>query len=603
MQNAKQILQAMRKLGTQRLPLTRVYRCLYSEDLFLAAYNKLYSNTGAMTPGTEDDTADRMSMARIRSIIEQLRTERFRFGPARRTYLKKKNGGQRPLGIPNFTDKLVQEALRQLLEAYYEPRFRDSSHGFRTGRGCHTALTHLKRLFRGTVWFIEGDIQGCFNNINHDILMSILARDIQDNRLLNLIRMSLEAGVMEDWQYQRTYSGTPQGGVLSPLLANIYLNELDKFIEDELIPRYTRGKRKNYNVPYSRLSYHIKQARAQGDHERATQLERERRELPALDVNDPTYRRLRYVRYADDFILGFIGSKSEAEAIKVAIGEFLRDKLRLEMSQTKTLITHARTEHARFLGYAVSIYQANHRRSYDQRVGGMKRTANGQIRLGVPYGLVDEHCKRYLKNGKPIHEPALEFYPDAEIILRYQQRYLGLVEYYKYAVDRCYFNKLRYVMETALTKTLAQKFKISVKQVYRKYRGKREVNGHTYSTLHVEVPTEKGTQVIWWGAVPLKVVQPDAEPVSDQRQFEKWDARSDIIRRLQAETCELCGVQGNCEVHHVRKLSDLKKKWAGRKDKPHWVKRMIAMQRKTLVVCQKCHRDIHAGRQIPNERI
>jgi retron-type reverse transcriptase len=162
MQTAEQILQAIRKMGEKRIPLTRVYRCLFSENLFLAAYDKIGRNKGALTPGTEDDTADGMSLKRIRSIIEQLRQERFRFRPSRRTYVPKESGGARPLGLPNFSEKLVQEALRIMLEAYYEPRFRNSSHGFRPERGCHTALADLHK-FGGTTWFIEGDIRGCFD--------------------------------------------------------------------------------------------------------------------------------------------------------------------------------------------------------------------------------------------------------------------------------------------------------------------------------------------------------------------------------------------------------------------------------------------------------
>ncbi|CAG0992534.1 partial Group II intron-encoded protein LtrA, partial [Anaerolineae bacterium] len=241
MQNAEQILQAVQKMGIKRIPLTRVYRSLFSEDLFLAAYDKIAHNRGALTAGTESDTVDGMNLERIRRIIEQLRYERFKFHPARRIQIPKKSGGTRPLGIQNFTDKLVQEVLRLVLEAYYEPRFRDSSHGFRPERGCHTALANLQHKFKGAAWFIEGDIRGCFDHIDHDVLMGILARDIQDGRLLNLLRMSLDAGYMENWQYNRTYSGTPQGSILSPLLANIYLNELDVYIEDVLISHYTHG--------------------------------------------------------------------------------------------------------------------------------------------------------------------------------------------------------------------------------------------------------------------------------------------------------------------------------------------------------------------------
>jgi len=604
MQKAEHILQAMRKLGKKRIPLTRVYCCLYSEDLFLAAYDKIARNKGALTPGTENDTVDGMSLQRIRNIIEQLRQERFRFRPSRRIQIPKKNKGSRPLSIPNFSEKLVQEAVRMLLEAYYEPRFLNSSHGFRPRRGCHTALTTIKRKFIGTTWFIEGDIRGCFDNISHDVLMDILSQDIHDGRLLNLIRMCLEAGYMEDWRYNHTYSGAPQGGIISPLLSNIYLHKLDEFITTELIPQYTRGKQRANNPEYKRLTYRIQRARQKEDDSAVRKFEQQRRQIPSQHTHDPHFRRLRYCRYADDFILGFIGPRSEAEVIKAAIGAFLKERLHLEMNESKTLITHARTEKACFLGYAISVYHANDKLSPITGTRVKRRSINGVIRLGVPYGLADEVAKRYQRNGKPIHEAVLLDYSDAQIIDVYQGRFRGLAEYYKYAVDRHRLGKLKYVMEIALTKTLAGKFRTSVPRVYRKYRGTHTYGGYTYKTLQVKVPTRNGTRCIYWGAIPLRVVKPGTEFISDKRFRERTLGvrSSDLIRRLQADQCELCGSQEQCEVHHIRKLSDLKKRWKGRKGKPKWVQRMIALRRKTLIVCFKCHTNIHAGRPIPNKR-
>ena len=603
MQKAEHILQAMRKLGEKRLPLTRVYRCLFSEDLFLAAYDKISRNRGALTPGTENDTADGMNMERIRNIIEQLRHERFRFRPSRRTQVPKKSGGTRPISIPNFTEKLVLEATRMMLEAYYEPRFKDSSHGFRPGRGCHTALAAIKRKFKGTVWFVEGDIRGCFDNIDQEVLLGILSKDIHDGRLLNLLRMSMKAGYVEDWQYHRNYSGVPQGGILSPLLANVYLHELDTFIEDVLIPQHTCGERRAPNLEYYRLGYYIKCARKQGDTERVRELELQRRQLPSQDTHDPNFRRLKYIRYADDWLLGFIGPKSEARDVKDAIGKFLKGKLHLEMSESKTLITHARTEHARFLNYAISVFHADDKMSPRMGTKTKTRSINGVIRLGIPHGRVDEAARRYQRKGKPIHEAAILDYSDAQIIDIYQRRFRGLAEYYKYATDRHRLGKLKHIMEVALTKTLANKFRTSVAKIYRRYKGTRTVNGYTYKTLQVEVPTKKGSRCIYWGAVPLKTIKPGTEPINDSRDREKMiSTRTDLIQRLQAEECELCGSQEDCEVHHVRKLSDLKKRWRGKREKPVWVKRMIAMQRKTLVLCHKCHADIHAGRPTPKKR-
>ncbi len=215
MQNAETVLHVYRERGRQGLPLARVYRQLFNPDLFLWAYANLYGNTGAMTPGTTAETADAMSLAKIERIIAQLRTERYRWTPVRRVNIPKKNGKTRPLGVPTWSDKLVQEVIRLLLDAYYEPQFSDHSHGFRPGCGCHTALLDITRNGKGTKWFIEGDIKGCFDNIDHTVLLSILSEKIHDNRFLRLIEHLLQAGYCEYWRYWPSYSGTPQGGVVT----------------------------------------------------------------------------------------------------------------------------------------------------------------------------------------------------------------------------------------------------------------------------------------------------------------------------------------------------------------------------------------------------
>lgn len=603
MQKADAILQAVQKMGEKRIPLTRVYRNLYSEELFLHAYSKLYRNEGALTPGTEDDTVDGMSLERIRIIIEQIRSERFYFRPSRRIQIPKQRGGTRPLGIPNFSEKLVQEVLRMLLEAYYEPRFRDSSHGFRPGRGCHTALISIKQRFRGATWFIEGDIRGCFDNISQEVLLKILARDIHDGRLLRLIGRCLKAGFVEKWRYHQTYSGTPQGGVLSPLLTNIYLNELDSFIEDTLTPRYTQGKVRAPNPEYERCRHQLAMARKHGDAEQVKRLVEIQRSLPSMNPHDPNFRRLKYIRYADDFILAFIGPKSEAEAIRQAIGEYLQQCLHLEMHPTKTLITHAKTDHANFLNYAISA-QLNNEKLTESTRSNARRTArsvNGVVRLGIPHGLVTEKIKRYQRHGKPVHEPALTIFSDAHIIDAYQRRFQGLSEYYKYAVDRWRLSRLEFVMEIALVKTLAFKYKVRAPEIFRRYRSKLQVDARQQKLVATTVPTAKGQRVIYFGGESLRVVRTGKGIIQDTIPYERGlHSHSELLQRLNANACELCGKMGDCEVHHIRKLADINK--PGRKPRPEWVKRMAAMRRKTLIVCTQCHKDIHAGRPTPKFR-
>ena len=354
MQSAKAYLELVRERGKRGLPLERVYRQLFNTDLYLSAYGKIYRNAGAMTRGVTDETPDGMSLAKIGSIIEALRYERYQWKSARRTYISKTNGKKSPLGLPVWSDKLVQEVLREILEAYFEPTFSQSSHGFRKGRGCHTALREIYRHWVGTVWFIEGDISDCFGSFNHELLLNILSERIHDGRFLALMRKLLDAGYLEDWQFHTTLSGVPQGGVISPLLSNVLLDKLDKYVEAVLIPMYTQGEKKRRNPEYVQLINQSNRQRRKGNTDKAMQLYKQAQQLPSVDPFDPDYRRLKYVRYADDFLLGFVGPREEAEEIKQHIEAFLRDTLKLELSKTKTLITHARSEAARFLGYGAT---------------------------------------------------------------------------------------------------------------------------------------------------------------------------------------------------------------------------------------------------------
>lgn len=588
MQKAETVLSIIRQRGERGLPLTRVYRNLFNRDFFLKAYGRLYKNKGAMTPGATDETVDGMSLEKVDHVMDVLRNEQYIWTPVRRTYIPKKHSQKRrALGLPTWSDKVLQDVLRQILEAYYEPQFSDSSHGFRPGRGCHTALSSLYPKWSGTTWFIEGDIAQYFDTIDHDVLIELLSNRIKDGRLINLIRRLLQSGYLEDWTYHRTYSGTPQGGVISPILANIYLNEFDQWVENTLIPKYTRGKERETNPEYEALVKRRYAYKKKGKLAEANAIYKQMQAIPSKVVDDPNFRRLYYVRYADDFLLGFIGSHEEAVQIKTEIRQFLIETLKLELSEEKTLITHARTERARFLGYDVHVLQNDkiHTR-------GNKRRFNGVITLSVPSEVVRQKRALYMQNDKPVHRSEILNDSVYDIIVQYQREYRGMVEYYRLAYNLSIMNKLKWAVEVSLTKTLASKLKITVRQVYKQFGTVLKQGNGIYKGIQQIVPREgKKPLIATWGGISLKC---NRKAVINDNLIMRWASRTELEQRLLAQICEVCGTTKNIEVHHIRAMRDLQQ--PGRKEKPLWIEMMATRQRKTLVVCHDCHMNIEYGR-------
>ena len=473
MQNAETVLGVLRERGRRGLPCEELYRQMFNPQLYLLAYGRIYANKGAMTPGTTQETADGMSMRKISRIIDAMRHERYRFRPVRRVHIPKKNGKTRPLGMPTWPDKLAGEVVRLLLEAYYEPVFSGRSHGFRPGRGCHTALREVANTWTGTTWFVEGDIADCFGSFDHQVMLSILAEKIHDNRFLRLLRNMLTAGYLEDWRWGATLSGVPQGGIASPVLSNIYLHKLDVFVETVLIPEYTRGRLRASNPEYRKVEHAIARARRKGDRAEVRSLYRRLHSLPSQDPRDPGYRRLRYCRYADDTLLGFAGPKAEAEEIKHRLAAFLRDDLKLELSPEKTLITHARTQRARFLGYEISVASRDHRTrrpsATDKR---NRRSLNGTVVLHVPASVVKAKSAPYLSRGKPACRNPMVNDSDYNIVARFGAEYRGVVQYYLLAGDVFRLHRLRWVMETSMLKTLARKHRSTVSKMAARHKAK-----------------------------------------------------------------------------------------------------------------------------------
>ena len=404
MRSPENVLESLKsKACNKSYKYERLYRNLYNPQFYLLAYQRIQAKPGNMTAGTDGKTIDGMGMARINALIEKMRDFSYQPNPARRTYIPKSNGKMRPLGILSFDDKLIQEVVRLILESIYEPTFSDYSHGFRINKSCHTALKYVQKYFTGTKWFVEGDIKGCFDNVDHHVLIDILRKRIADEHFIGLLWKFLKAGYMEDWNYHNTYSGTPQGSIISPILANIYMNELDNYMA-EYAEKFNCGNRRKINPAFKkkldvcrgkeqRLKRNLSkmsEKEKEGLIAEIRELRRSLKSMPYSDQMDDSYKRICYVRYADDFLIGVIGSKEDAEQVKQEVGCFIREKLHLEMSGEKTLITHGH-DFAKFLGYEVTIAKGEY--SKKTKTGATRRVNNGKVLLYVPH---DKWVKRLL---------------------------------------------------------------------------------------------------------------------------------------------------------------------------------------------------------------
>lgn len=610
-------LDVIRNASKEGNIITDCYRLMYKRDLWTKAYAKLYPNSGNLTKGTSEETIDGFSLQKIDEIIEELKAGTFRFAPVRRVYIPKANGKKRPLGVPNFKDKLVQEVMRMVLENVFEPTFSENSHGFREGRSCHTALSQIKNTWKGLTWCIEGDIKGFFDNIDHTVLLKLISRKINDCRFLLLIHNALSSGVMENWTFHKTYSGTPQGGIISPLLANIYLNEFDQFMEEQ-IKKFDKGKLRERNKDYKKIrseigtkSKKIERLDKRNGHIdwkgreelvlKIQELKQKQIEIPSVDPMDKNYQRMKYVRYADDFVVGIAGSKQSAMNIKESIKNYLKEELLLNLSDEKTLITHLENP-IPFLGYEfckwneIKVTRVLYK---NQKHPLKKRTLSGAIKLEIP----EKKIKAFaLTNGygnlddfKIVHRAKLINNSELEILYTYNAELRGIANYYKLANNYHHLDKLFYLAESSFIKTIANKRRSTSMKVASSMRThkqgvlcltRKDKNGneklHQFVKLK-DLPKPKGA---------IKVDTPEMDVLVNSV---KYSGRTEFEQRLLANKCEACGsTEGQMEVHHVRKLKDLKKK----RNLTYLDRIMIERNRKTLVLCYKCHHD-HHEKQIP----
>ena len=584
----------------------RLYRNLYNPEFYMTAYQNIYANDGSMTPGMDGTTLDGMSSRRIDGIIASLKDRSYQPKPARRTYIAKKNSSKkRPLGIPSANDKLVQEVVRMILESIYEPNFSERSHGFRPHRSCHTALLQIQRTFTGAKWFVEGDIKACFDSFDHHVLIDILRRRINDEAFIALMWKFLKAGYMEQWEYHKTYSGTPQGSGISPIFANIYLHELDTHIE-QFKATFDCGNsaRRKENPEYGYLHtkmYRMKRKNAAmwgelSEAERkqcASDLKRlqcEQRQIPRTPIRDATYKSLQYVRYADDFIIGIIGSKQDAEHLKSELTVFLKEKLGLTLSAEKTKITHT-AEPARFLGYDISVTRSNEVKRLKNGV--KSRIYTSVVKLYTPHdkwkaklqelgAIRIKKDKTGKEHWKAIHRGKLINRTDIEILAKYNAEVRGLANYYSLACNPIAMSHFSSLMKYSMLKTFAAKYRTKVSKIKVRYmeNGDFTVPYSTKSGQKESVYYNKGFK---------RQVKPLLGQVDLLATYKRYGKPNGLARKLYAKTCELCGaVCDDIEIHQVKRLKDLT-------GQSLWETIMLDRRRKTLAVCPACHGEIHAS--------
>ncbi len=595
-------LDSIRNLSRQGKRINGLLRLMLSPLLWEQAYAEIAPNRGALTRGVTENTLDGFSLERVQSLISRISAGTYRFTPVRRVYIPKPEGKKlRPLGVPTADDKLVQGVAKLLLEAIYEPVFSHHSHGFRRNRSCHTALSVIQDTWNGVKWLVDVDVVGFFDNIDHSILLNLLRKRIDDERFIHLIARMLKAGYMEDWTFHATFSGTPQGGVVSPILANVYLHELDEFLA-EMKARFDRGNQRRVYIPYQNLSNEIvnhrhlidqllaqgRTAEAEAEKEKVRELQAKRSTMPAKNWFDSKFRRLLFCRYADDFLIGIIGSKVDAQEIMREIAAFLRDQLKLETSAEKSKVSKA-SDGAVFLGYRICTM--NLRRVLRVRFQGRYTYTRGYtslIRLFVPHDRLVRFNRRRgygdLSRLKAIHRRHLIDSSMLEIVLAYNAEMRGLANYYRLANCAKYsLRKLHLLWQTSLLKTLSFKLRRSVNQVAHHLK----IEGRLAVRVKAESRKERLVEVF-----ALKDLDklPELGAALDRLPNTMWTAgRSDVLVRLHARTCEYCGATGApCEVHHAHKLKDVK-------DAPLWQQVAAARRRKRTVLCRSCHDALHAG--------
>lgn len=594
MRNPIAVLKSLEEKANQKgYVFERLYRNLYNPEFYLLAYQNIAKSQGSMTEGTDGMTLDDMTGGRIESIIASLKDHSYQPNPARRENIPKKNDPSktRPLGIPSTDDKLVQEVVRMLLEAIYEPTFSTHSHGFRPKRSCHTALSEIKTTFSGVQRVIEGDIKACFDSFDHHVLIDILRRRIKDEHFIALMWKMLKAGYMEQWIYHHTYSGTPQGSGVSPILANIYLSELDRYLEEhqKQFRVGTQKRKASRDYEYARRKYRVQKTLLDQSHTKDAVRAFKQAQKNLLNTlyypqADRNYQRLHFNRYADDFVVGIIGSRKDAERVKADIRDFLADTLKLTLSEEKTKITHS-SELIDYLGYQFTVCRS--RDAKRDESGVLRRMWYGKVALYVPHDKWVQKLKEYQafkivmdndgkERWKPLHRGKLMHKDAIAIVSQFNAEIRGLYNYYSMAENVSVLNNFAFIMKGSFLKTLAAKGNTSCNKIRKKY----ERDG-VISIPYVAKSGPKCCEFYHDGFTkksPLPPLSADTLP-----QYVKYAKPNSLARRLKAGVCELCGAETKeIHMHHVRRLKDLT-------GEDELELKMMQMRRKSIALCPECY--------------
>lgn len=532
-----------------------IYRIFYSRELYYIAYNKIKSNDGAETRGSDGTSLHGFCEEWIDELISSLRDESYQPNPNKTVYIPKKNGKMRKLSFPNGKDKLIQECVRMILECIYEPTFSNFSHGFRPLRSIDSVIAQIS-TWKGTTWFIEGDIKACFDEVDHNVLIDILQERVNDVRFINLIRKLLKAGYFDtNLSFNKSQQGAMQGSSCSPILANIYLDKLDRFMDD-IIERDTKGNYRKQNPIYASLLYKLKKAKANQDDSSVKSLSKQLKGVPSTDVMDSTFRRVKYVRYADDFLIGIIANKAYAKQLKQDIKQFLEEVLHLRLSDEKTKITNASDGTISFLGYLIANQKSHLTIELNSKDMIQKLHQNGM-------------CER---NGYPIGVTSLLRDPIEEIITYGNQVLRGLL-YSKQGCHNYYEGwRIQYIIQYSIAKTIARKYNISMKQVFKKYGDKLT---YTYTnakgivkTIRLALFKSFKRNKYYFSEWLRKIKEPITQNYSTTNPL--------------AKKCHVCGNPLNHKMFHRKRKKLLKSPYT------HIEHYMLEINRRQICVCSEC---------------